>query len=172
MNAIHCTAQVIHDQYAALPESVTSAVRAVVVYALNAQGNVAETCFHSIANGDVLACFVLSENLTESQWLALVNQQIAQPMQPAKVVSIDPALGVFNCTMAQYQTVIGFMDDMGHLYKLKTGGKVDRVCTTDPNDGGRVTVKAVVSDAPTAAQWLASVSSVAVEVDNLTFDMP
>ena len=170
MNLVTLSGQNIHNIYATLPLSANSAVRAVVIYSVNMQGNVDKVTFHDTSNADVTASFELSNSLTEVEWIALIDNTIQQPMQPSRVQGVDSTLGVVTCTRPQYIAITVFLDDLRHFYKIKQTDKIDRVVTSDLLTG-RVTLKAVITDAPTVATWLLSFSE-AIEAESLVFDTP
>lgn len=178
MNMITLTGQKIHNLYVealtAIDDLTANPLPIVVMYSLDVQGNVQHVCFHRRHDAMVLSCLELADALTEAQWLALRTGDESNPlfMVPQKVAAIDGALGIITCSALQYQSLIGYFDDLGYLHKLKQTDKIDRVAIISPLDGGRVNFKAIISDAPTETWWLANVVSVSVQVESLTFDVP
>jgi hypothetical protein len=172
MNAVTLTGQQVHDIYVGGGGNAPAGP-CLVVYALNQQNHVSDVCFHSTVNGMVLACFMLSDALTETEWLALRTLLETDPlyMHPIKVAAVDSALGIITCTGQAAGDCISAIDQQGYLHTIKQTDKLDRVCMIDLSAGGRVTLKMIISDATTETWWHDNVVSISVRVASLTFDV-
>jgi hypothetical protein len=171
MNMVTIAGQKIHDMYVSLGNTTTLDPPCVVIYALNQQAKVSQVCFHDIDTANALMCFELSDTLSETEWLAM-RQPDGQPyrMTPYLVQAIDGLLSTLTCTALQYQSLVGAFTDLVHFHKLKQTDKIDRVAGGIPLQGGKIALKAVITDIPTETWWLAEVTSVSTRTDGLAFD--
>lgn len=178
MNVVTCTAQTIINLYeggAGDPPDPAPLGPCLVIYCVTAQSNLKMVCFHAISNGEVLSCYEPSDTKTVTQWLAGRTKTDASPlyMWPQEVDDLDSALNIITCTSTQFQALAGYVDQAIYLYALHdsgpNAGKIAKAALADPNTSGKIKIKAIISDAPTEAWWLAEVAAGAVKADAIDF---